>query len=401
MSRQVYAHYMVGLTDGQAVSQWQKDVNDAKAVGIDGFALNIGPNDSWTLTQLHNAYSVAEAANFKMFISFDMQCCGDWNTQSVIDIINTFKGSSSQVKVNNLPMVSTFEGPNWGNWGTVRSSTGGISLVPDWSSLGPYGVQGKLSQVEGAVYWGAWPDANQQKKTSGEDVLYKNVLAGKPYVMGVSPYFYTNLPQWGKNWWSSSESLWYDRWQQVLDIMPEMVEIITWNDYGESSYIGDIIPQQIVSGAEKYVNGYDHKAFRAILPYLIKSYKAGNKNVDLPFDPTAIAWYRTTPAHAGSDGGTIWGQGGGQSAANGAKDVVSVQTITVNDVDIKVCIGSNCDTYRAKGSVNHVNFFEKPFNGATGAVTISMNGKTTTGPSITNNLPSTGYVNWNSVAIQV
>jgi hypothetical protein len=36
-----------------------------------------------------------------------------------------------------------------------------------------------------------------------------------------------DLPQWSKNWYSSSESLWFDRWQQVLDIMPDFVEIIT------------------------------------------------------------------------------------------------------------------------------------------------------------------------------
>ena len=39
--------------------------------------------------------------------------------------------------------------------------------------------------------------------------------------------FLIDLPQWNKNWYSSSESLWYDRWQQVLEIMPDFVEIIT------------------------------------------------------------------------------------------------------------------------------------------------------------------------------
>lgn len=36
-----------------------------------------------------------------------------------------------------------------------------------------------------------------------------------------------DLPQWEKNWYSSSESLWFDRWQQVLEVMPDYVEIIT------------------------------------------------------------------------------------------------------------------------------------------------------------------------------
>lgn len=36
-----------------------------------------------------------------------------------------------------------------------------------------------------------------------------------------------DLPQYSKNWYSSSDSLWYDRLKQVLDILPEYVEIIT------------------------------------------------------------------------------------------------------------------------------------------------------------------------------
>jgi glucan endo-1,3-alpha-glucosidase len=77
------------------------------------------------------------------------------------------------------------------------------------------------------VSWDAWPRAGQAAITLESDLLYKSVLADKTFMMGVSPYFYTNLPQWSKNWYSSSESLWYDRWQQVLDIMPDHVQIIT------------------------------------------------------------------------------------------------------------------------------------------------------------------------------
>lgn len=36
-----------------------------------------------------------------------------------------------------------------------------------------------------------------------------------------------DLPQWNKNWYCSSESLWYDRWQQILEVQPDFVEIIT------------------------------------------------------------------------------------------------------------------------------------------------------------------------------
>ncbi|KAJ2972466.1 hypothetical protein NUW58_g9180 [Xylaria curta] len=302
--RQVFAHYIVGLTSGQTRDQWQVDISQAKASGIDGFALNIGSQDNYNDAQLHLAYDVASSNGFSLFLSFDMQA-SHWEADQIISYINTYKGFTSQFRVNNLPVVSTFEGPSQANiWPGVRAATGGIFFMPDWASLGAHGVGDKLSLIDGAFNWGAWPEANQLTMSTGNDVAYKSVLNNKPYMMGVSPYFYTNLPAFNKNWYSSSDSLWFDRWKQVFDINPAYIEIITWNDYGESSYINAPISRQIVAGAETYVAGFDHSAFRFVLPYFISAYKAGNPNVAVPREG-ALAWYRTTPATICSNGGKL------------------------------------------------------------------------------------------------
>lgn len=59
--------------------------------------------------------------------------------------------------------------------------------------------------------------------------------AGKPFMMAASPWFYTNLPGYGKNWMWPTEtmSLWADRWNEILILQPDYVEIISWNDFGE------------------------------------------------------------------------------------------------------------------------------------------------------------------------
>lgn len=147
--RKVFAHYMVGLTDGQSSSQWATDISDAQSAGIDGFALNVGSSDTWNDAQLPLAYAAAADASFSLFLSFDMSI--SWTVDQVNSLINAYKDEAAQFKVNSLPFVSTFEGPAWSdNWTTVRSATGGIFLVPDWSSLGPSGVGAKLSQIDGA-----------------------------------------------------------------------------------------------------------------------------------------------------------------------------------------------------------------------------------------------------------
>ena len=49
----------------------------AKDCGIDGFALNIGPSDPWTESQLNLAYSAAEqVGDFVMFLSFEYAATG-------------------------------------------------------------------------------------------------------------------------------------------------------------------------------------------------------------------------------------------------------------------------------------------------------------------------------------
>lgn len=169
----------------------------AHSACIDGFALNIGPSDPYTLPQLRHAFTAAsqlsqQGRTFTLFPSFDM-ACGSWSVEQVVELINEFQSSPVHYMVDGLPFVSTFEGPGWAeNWEAVRRATGGIYLVPDWSSLGPEGVGRKLGTIDGAFSWAAWPRAGEERITSVEDGLYRKALGGKAYMMGVSPWFYTS-----------------------------------------------------------------------------------------------------------------------------------------------------------------------------------------------------------------
>ena len=44
-------------------------------------------------------------------------------------------------------------------------------------------------------------------------------------MMPVSPWFYTNLPQYKKNWVWRGDDMWHNRWQQVLKVQPQFVEV--------------------------------------------------------------------------------------------------------------------------------------------------------------------------------
>ena len=49
---------------------------------------------------------------------------------------------------------------------------------------------------------------------------------------------------------------------------------MTWNDYGESHYIGPI-RQNLPAGSEAWVNGFDHQAWLSLVNFFATSFKTG------------------------------------------------------------------------------------------------------------------------------
>jgi len=160
--------------------------------------------------------------------------------------------------------------------------------------------------VDGLFSWAAWSWGNRDMDTY-VDASYLQYLNGKPYMMPVSPWFYTNLPGFNKNWLWRGDDMWFDRWQQVQSWQPEWVEIVTWNDYGESHYIGPIFEKALDplwargNPPFDFVRGMPHDGWRKFLPYSIDLYKSG---VATFHEETIVFWYRPSPAAACNSGGT-------------------------------------------------------------------------------------------------
>lgn len=62
--------------------------------------------------------------------------------------------------------------------------------------------------------------------TDNPDKAWYSAVQPKAYMMPVSPWFYTNLPEYNKNWVWRGDDMWHTRWQQVLEINPNFVEVI-------------------------------------------------------------------------------------------------------------------------------------------------------------------------------
>lgn len=146
------------------------------------------------------AFVAAETKGFQLFLSFDYAGNGAWPATKVVGYILLYSGSSAYYHYGGGPFVSTFEGPdNADDWKQIKATTG-CFFVPDWSSLGAKpALQQADGVADGLFNWAAWPWGPQDMDTY-IDASYTEYLNGKPYMMPVSPWFYTNLPGYDKNW---------------------------------------------------------------------------------------------------------------------------------------------------------------------------------------------------------
>lgn len=298
--KKVFAHFMLGIVASYEAADWEKDIAQAKAVGIDGFALNAG-TDTYTPTQLKLAYdAAAKVGGFELFISFDFSSFNPTDPGPVADLIKQFANEPAQLKVGDKTFVSSFIGDNFPF--RQAESQSGVSLFscPAW---GPDAL--KTADADCGFQWNAWPSQDNKPidapMTTDGDKWWIQNLAGKPYMAAVSPWFFTHYgpDTWNKNWLFKSDTLWTDRWQQVLDLAPQFVEIITWNDFGESHYIGplhdddgkDDVYAGGATGAKRWVPGHDHSHWATVAAPYIAAYKAGAADPAQFLDGDHVVYY--------------------------------------------------------------------------------------------------------------
>ena len=261
-ARAVFAHFMVGFTYQYGREDWRDDITLAKASGIDAFALNVGSNE-WQLARVLDAYKVALAADFKVFISLDMSSLN--SSADMVRFIAPTARLGAQYLHEGRPFVSTFAGEAL-NFGAASVSAGwqaalrdvlpGLDLcfVPMFS-LDPATAVSSNPVVDGIARWQAWSNDASLLSTD-VDVAYQTdaIRNGKLDMATVSPVFYTHISA-AKNWlYATDADQWGRRWEQLsaLKPPPDFVQIVSWcvagkgseltcrNDWTESHGIGPV-----------------------------------------------------------------------------------------------------------------------------------------------------------------
>ncbi|KAJ8295496.1 Phosphoserine aminotransferase 2, chloroplastic [Rhodotorula toruloides] len=334
------------------------DFKLAKEAGIDAFALNVG-HDSTDPAQLAKAFSAAKSSSFKLFFSFDMNYFSKPASSDTIlsDYLGKYGGNDAHLLYNGKVFVSTFSGEVPGTFldgagsftesnakwtdllAKAKSAIGKDaadahdSFVPDWNDVNLV-AQNKWGG--GVMSWAAWgdkgrttamttasdqavhlsvPSLNTQRSTDPAVTQYIAAAskANLAYLAPVAAFFFVHVAA-GNNYVLNSNDFLLPadlialnpgvrtvaavsrRSPLTLSIQPAYVELLSWNDFGESHYLGPVRASAgVPSGATAYADTkHDHLPMLWLSAYYNIWFKSGSPP---PISTECLVWwYRPHPA---------------------------------------------------------------------------------------------------------
>jgi glucan endo-1,3-alpha-glucosidase len=340
--RMVFAHYMLANQDyasdsptgEENIASYEREILQAQAVGIDGFALNAG---GWFKEPryIRRASEMFEAAyrlrsGFRLMFSADM-CCSN-GADDILDMMRRFANnqrySTIYFKYNGRFVLTTFAGSNRGPgfWRKLRddlergtdpslqraanavayasgipsNAPVPIDLIPAffWGGELPTpnqiqtGLADYVDTIDGSFYWGiaGVPGLGQPPDQIPSSDAYAAVLhkAGRLYMAPICFQF------WGANagryyeysGYSGMRTLWMD----AINVShPDWVEILTWNDFIEGTYVSPIDDPARYPRANDLRASvapestphffHSHRGATDLLKFFIEWYKTGHQPV--------------------------------------------------------------------------------------------------------------------------
>jgi len=378
-TRKVFAHYMVCIPragGGATVQDYMAEMRDAQARGIDGFALNCG---GWSLREPHYKarttllYEAAKqlGTGFKLTISADYAT--GLTLEETKDMIVSFRDHPNQFKWDGKPVLSTFAGEGADNKHgqeiidflsrEFADGHGGrtvvyvpyyyprpnITEIPQQSHVDQ--VSNTFPGLDGFFYFGA---AGTGPALAQANALLadKWVGAGKIYMASVTPYY----RGFGGNY-RVYETRGFEgmaaEWEAAIQHNATWVEIVTWNDWGEASYICPFGPPADTALWDgHWGRETSHEGFLDAMRYYIDWYHRGSPP---PIERDAVYYaYRLHPKSVQariSPGEDKLGRPGG---ADALEDDVYVMCVLKAPAKLTIRSGDTSQTFDVAAGVHHL-----------------------------------------------
>lgn len=367
----VFAHYMVccpTVGGGATVEDYRREIQQAQSRGLDGFALNCG---GWSKSEPHykaRTLQMYEAARqlgtgFRLFVSADGEALDE-----IPDIVRSLKDHPNQFRYNGRPVLSTFAGEGVDNAAgrerTRIAHAEGAVFVPYFyprPNITELPQQAHAAQVardfpdlDGFFYFGAAGTGEQIARSNA--VLARQWLGlGKIFMAGITPYYRANGGNFRLFETRGFEGM-AQEWEGAIRSGATWVELVTWNDWNESSYLAPFGPPVATALWDGHFGPklLSHAAYLDASRYYIDWFKMG-------FPPPIAQdelfyFYRLHPKSLAvtvnaADAAAGLGRPGG---ADSLLDNVFVTAFLTRPATLTIHSGEQSKSYDLPAGVNHV-----------------------------------------------
>lgn len=381
----VFAHYMLWVpSTSDDVSGFITDIKMAQAAGIDGFAINTADWSAvnWAIPRCDKIWQAAETLNsgFKLFFSVDLTGSLGNMAGDIVAMAARYANRPNTLKVDGKVFLSTFVGQDktfgyptpqqgWDQAVLTPLRNQGVPVyfipffAPNNERPGQVGypspsqvsdVFAQFPFMDGIYQWSAWPFfyGDLQTVSNQADVNYLSAARanGKSYMAPISPWFSKHMagaPVTLPNWVFGNykgPGMWIDHWNSLIALQPDFVEIVTWNDYPERTYIG---PTTAPWGDDEDVT-FPHLGFLDLTKYFVQAYKSGGQYPNIDQEKVYV-FYRSSSKYAVANDPL-----GPIQNSQSMDDNIYVVTLLNSPADVIVTSGSSSGRFSVNGGLKNV-----------------------------------------------
>lgn len=301
----VLAHYMIQYTDyGADVNSYSREMHTASEGGVDGFALNCGHDYDNYATQISNFFQAAaqqtdlvsySSSSFKVTLSLDTdsfiaQYGLEGSISPMVKFVQRYLSRPSYLLhyQSHFPIITTFGGADV-DWSEFKRQLGApCHLIVNYFT-NPV-ESASLDAIDGLF---SWPPQGSSIHDSFDSSLMEAAETLRKEFMGYVTFaFSTHQPN--KNFAFSRYDI-VNRWESIIAKNISSVELVSWNDFTESTNFFDPVAESTSVGSST-ITSKSHAGFWDLTKHYIQRYKIGNEPcVD---GERIYIWYRTHPRDA-------------------------------------------------------------------------------------------------------